>query len=612
MRWNDLSRVSKMYIAAVVASATIFAFFASFTHFFLHPYHRLIIFFILGCLAARIIIRFPFLDTHFSMDTAFVFSILMTFGIFPAVVAEFFTKMVFSTHRLTKATVYKTPLNIGIGILSICSAGIAYQYCLSAIDPLVIAYIPAVLSMVLAYYLVHSVAHSIFLSLTTEKNIYQTWWQFRWTVFNFAACGSVATLLFSTDKHTEAVAIVMSLPVVVLGILKDSFYEKHAVEQIELRRSEEIISLLRNVGQAMNFISDLKKLLRYILQQAIDTADAEKGSLMLFDPDTGKLHLRVMEGLDDPELQEKINNNDIPTQSFSLGEGVAGKVLQTGKPLFSNDLGRDDQFVRGEKSHARSIACIPMTVFDNVIGVINLTNKRGDRGFSEEDIRLLQTVADHAAMAINKAQLWEMAVTDSLTGLYVRRFFKVKLEEELRRAIRYKHNFSIMMIDIDRFKDVNDTYGHPQGDRILEKIAMLLKKYTRDTDLIARYGGEEFVVYLPETSSYEALGVAERIREGIERHSFENAFPLTVSVGLASFPKHCNQIDGLIKKADSALYHAKETGRNRVAVFNKDIPIRMMDHQFDHADSGILRSLNEKLNAEESSLLLPKEKEATL
>ena len=339
-------------------------------------------------------------------------------------------------------------------------------------------------------------------------------------------------------------------------------YERRRKEKEDLDKTLQSLSLLYGIGKAMNYISDLKKLLQYILIQAIDIASAEKGSLMLYDIEANLLNIRVLAGLGDTENQDKVNNNEIKCRSFKPGEGIAGRVFMDSQPMIVNNTREDSLFIESDTSFVRSIACIPMVVYNDVIGVINVTNKKNGQEFTNQDIEMLKAVADQAAVAVNKAQLWDMAVTDSLTGLYVRRFFMVKLQEEIHRAERYGKVISIIMVDLDRFKSINDTYGHDAGDRALETISNFLKKNIRDVDAIARYGGEEFVMMVPDADKDAAFGLAERLREELSKVKLDNMPPITVSLGIATFPTDGTEVEDLIKKADAAMYAAKRAGRN--------------------------------------------------
>lgn len=339
-------------------------------------------------------------------------------------------------------------------------------------------------------------------------------------------------------------------------------YDRRRKEKEDLDNTLQNLSLLYGIGKAMNYISDLKKLLQYILKQAIDIASAEKGSLMLYDLESNRLNIRVLAGLADVDYQDKVNNSEIKCRSFKPGEGIAGLVFSNAQPMIVNNIREDSLFIESESSYVRSIACIPMVVYNDVIGVINVTNKKNGQKFTEQDIKMLKAVADQAAVAVNKAQLWDMAVTDSLTGLYVRRYFMVRLQEEIYRAERYDKTISVIMADIDRFKDINDTYGHDVGDRALEAISQFLQKNIRDVDIVARYGGEEFVMLIPDADTDAAFSLAERLRGELARFSFDHLVQITISLGIATYPTDGTDIDDLIKKADAAMYAAKKAGRN--------------------------------------------------
>jgi diguanylate cyclase (GGDEF)-like protein len=350
-------------------------------------------------------------------------------------------------------------------------------------------------------------------------------------------------------------------------------FDRRHQEKEELDKTLQNLSLLYGIGKAMNYINDLKKLLQYILKQAIEIASAEKGSLMLYDIESDRLYIRVLAGMEDTDYQDKVNNNEIECRSFKPGEGIAGRVYSNSMPLIVNNIHEDSLFIASDTSFARSIACIPMVVYNDVIGVINVTNKRNGQKFTNQDTKMLNAVADQAAAAVNKAQLWDLAVTDSLTGLYVRRYFLVKLNEEIHRADRANRIISVIMADLDNFKDINDTYGHDAGDRALETISHFLQKSMRGVDAIARYGGEEFVMLIPDADKGAAYRLAERLRKKLARVKLENMPPITVSLGIATFPADGRDVEELIKKADAAMYAAKQAGRNNSVKYADHIPL---------------------------------------
>ncbi len=342
-------------------------------------------------------------------------------------------------------------------------------------------------------------------------------------------------------------------------------YEKMEKTSKELDRQMFNLSILFNVGKAMNFINDLTKLLKLILDKAIEVLRCEKGSLMLLDEDTNELVVRVVRGID-PVMEEKIANGEIPTTRIKPGEGVAGKVLQTGKAMIVEDTQKGD-FKQSATSRVSNILCLPLMLNGAAIGVINMTNKKDGKKFSDQDVELMTTLADQAAVAINNAQLYDLAVTDGLTKLYLHRYFQMKLQTEIRRSERYGHKTSVILTDIDHFKKFNDTYGHQTGDFVLTETARVIKKSLRDIDTPCRYGGEEFVVILPETDQAGAMITAERLRSAIEQHEFKDSkgqsYKVMISLGVSTYPDHAKDRLLLIKAADKALYVSKETGRNR-------------------------------------------------
>lgn len=215
---------------------------------------------------------------------------------------------------------------------------------------------------------------------------------------------------------------------------------------------------------------------------------------------------------------------------------------------------------------ARAWLGVPLIVNEEVVGYISLqSSRRGVYGVNDE--RLLAQAAGPAAIAIENSRLFRLATVDGLTGLFVRRYFDQRLDEEVLRAERFENVFSILMLDLDDFKHINDSRGHAAGDRVLRETARVTRGCLRAFDIAARYGGEEFVVLLPRTSTEEARHVAERVRVAIDGNAVSGvtgSLHVTLSIGVATFPGHALDPAELIKCADKALYRAKAAGKNRV------------------------------------------------
>ena len=215
-----------------------------------------------------------------------------------------------------------------------------------------------------------------------------------------------------------------------------------------------------------------------------------------------------------------------------------------------------------------SAAVFPLTVKETTLGALVI------EGVAKEDYPYLNLLISPFALGLKRSRLYkmiqELAITDSLTGLYTRRYALERLREEFNRALAHTLNLSFLMIDADGFKDCNDKFGHLVGDIVLCEIGSRIKENIREVDMLARFGGEEFMVSLPNTSKDSAFLIAERIRKGIEAQSiraYDEKVQLTVSIGLASFPLDAKTPEDLTGKADWALYQAKKLGKNRVCVF---------------------------------------------
>jgi diguanylate cyclase (GGDEF)-like protein len=265
-------------------------------------------------------------------------------------------------------------------------------------------------------------------------------------------------------------------------------------------------------------------------------------------------------------------------QPMAEGEGAAGWVMKTGTPRRIDDLSEtEDLAVTGDGSHGiRSWLGVPLMMYGGIEGVIAVQSTR-TAAFRDDHQRLLESLGLQIAAALQNAHLYELAMVDGLTGLFMRRYFDARIEEEIERSKRYGTPFSVVMMDVDDFKKLNDEHGHLIGDRVLRTIANTVKAQLRGVDTAARYGGEEIAVILPRSDMVAAYNVGERIRAAIaeSRITTDSEPPqvlaVTASFGIASFPES-KATDGedLIRRADRALYRAKRTGKNRVELFWSD------------------------------------------
>ena len=259
------------------------------------------------------------------------------------------------------------------------------------------------------------------------------------------------------------------------------------------------------------------------------------------------------------------------TVELNKVDHIIQQVAHRGKPVISEQLepptGQGREFQSAQLS-----AFLPLLIQNKLIGILVIVGRQ-DMLFRDRDELFWNSLSDQMATAMGNARLYQNAkvssITDGLTGLYNRRHFQERLVAEESRSRRHRHPFSIIMLDIDHFKNYNDTCGHPTGDKALTIIARLIRAEVRDIDIVARYGGEEFIVVLTETDKAGAWKVAERIRKKVADHKFPHAQVqpdkrLTVSLGVACFPDDGDDAKDVVERADESLYQAKKLGRNRV------------------------------------------------
>ena len=249
---------------------------------------------------------------------------------------------------------------------------------------------------------------------------------------------------------------------------------------------------------------------------------------------------------------------------FKLGEGCVGQVAQSGT-LRQVDNPQDARAIQPVLADAASVLCLPIVYGDQLLGVLNIESRQ-PRAFHDKDVLLLRTLADvvasalHNAFAFQKAQ--EQAITDGLTGVKTHRFFMEALSSEWRRSTRVSRPFSLALLDLDKFKFVNDYFGHLEGDSVLQRVGRVLEQNVRRSDVVARYGGDEFVILMPETNADQAYRLADKLRQWIANDPLLRERKITASIGLATFPQHAPTAPELIQISDAGMYLAKHQGGN--------------------------------------------------
>lgn len=340
-------------------------------------------------------------------------------------------------------------------------------------------------------------------------------------------------------------------------------------QQADYGKETSLSDKLMSIISSLALTEGQTELIRQVLEMGADLVNATSGSLMRIDDRGENLHIEAAIGM---------NLNLARSLNLKVGKGIAGRVALNGTPLLVNDIEKANlgQGVNRPRFKTKSFISLPLKFKEQVLGVLNLADKKDQGLFTEADLDLLTTFVEHAAAMIVRtlsleraAVLEKLSLTDPLTELYNRRFLEKRMEEELNRSVRQGLSLTVMMIDLDHFKLYNDYNGHIAGDKALKKTAKILRNSVRDMDMVTRFGGEEFCIILPGTVKREAIFVAERVRRGIECEPFagEEELPLgrlTTSIGLAAFPEDGDTATALIHAADVALYQAKTDGRNRI------------------------------------------------
>ncbi len=339
--------------------------------------------------------------------------------------------------------------------------------------------------------------------------------------------------------------------------------------RVVLRQRTRELNFFLNSAKALTGTLELKKVLRVIMTRAQQLIRAEAWGLLLVDEPTGELAF---------ELLVSKHEKSLRSQKIKPGQGAAGWVVRHGKPLLVVDLAKDARFAGAPDaqigSPSRSLLCVPIMNKKRTIGVIEAANKTGDEPFNDQDLMLLVKLVEQAEIAIERAYLYQkmadLAVTDDLTKLFNFRYLDQTLDIEIRRGQRYGANVSLIFMDMDYFKQVNDRYGHLMGSRVLIEVAQILIQNLRDVDIIARYGGDEFVVVLPETPLDVTYRVAQRLKQALREHTFlqteGHPVNLTASYGIANYPMHARNKKDLIRLADQAMYRAKNSGRDQICL----------------------------------------------
>jgi diguanylate cyclase (GGDEF)-like protein len=341
----------------------------------------------------------------------------------------------------------------------------------------------------------------------------------------------------------------------------------------ERKRYIEELNIFHDVAKALTSSLDLASILQTIMEKMAEYFRPDTWSLLMVDEERDELYFAIAVG----DAAEKLK-----TARVKMGEGIAGWVARHGESLVVPDVQHDPRFAKRfdqmTQWETRSIICLPLRSKHRVLGVIQLVNVSMD-GFGENEIFFLQSLCDYAAIAIENAKAFEkiqeLTITDDCTGLFNARHLYKTLESEVYRASRFGQEFTVLFIDLDHFKQVNDTHGHLVGSKLLSEVGYAIKARLRLIDYAFRYGGDEFVVLLPQTGKDAALVVAKRLREMFRASRFckEENLNLNVraSIGLATYPADAHSAHEIIRQADEMMYLVKNSTRDNISVARRGL-----------------------------------------
>jgi diguanylate cyclase (GGDEF)-like protein len=325
---------------------------------------------------------------------------------------------------------------------------------------------------------------------------------------------------------------------------------------LEQRRAAQL-EAINAIAKQTTAVLDLKDLLAKLCSLVRQSFPGDHVSVLL--REENQLALGAHEG----SLSLRVSDRE----GFMITDALVSQAMSSGSTVVQNDTGEVAHYVPMFEE-TRSKMCIPLISFGQTLGVLALDSAQVN-SFPHADALTLESVADICATAIQNAHYVErvrqLAYIDGLTGIFNRRFFELRIAEEMERARRYEGSLAVIMLDIDHFKRLNDEFGHLLGDEVLRQVSSVFSQQLRKIDVVCRYGGEEFAILLPQTTAEHALSVADKLRREVAAWQFPGVpRAVTISAGAASYPVHGSSRDELVKAADSALYAAKQAGRNCV------------------------------------------------
>jgi len=325
----------------------------------------------------------------------------------------------------------------------------------------------------------------------------------------------------------------------------------------EEQRRSRYLAFLNNISKTAISSLEPEPMMAEIVGQIQSNFRFDHIGIGLLDYATKEIEIKAEAGATEKTLGRRI----------PLGVGILGRVARTSEMALVQNTGEGRLLAIVPDS--KSVLSVPITYGESLLGVLNVESRR-ENAFAPQEVLILRTLADLLATALHNAfvfqKMQQQAITDGLTGIKTRRFFGEALQSEWKRASRSGRAFSVVLIDLDKFKQINDTMGHLEGDLVLARVGRILEQKSRHSNIVARYGGDEFVILMPETGVEQAQILSERLRLWVATDPMLNERQITASFGVAAYPQHGSSAEDVLRLADMGMYNSKRSGGNRVSV----------------------------------------------
>ena len=348
-------------------------------------------------------------------------------------------------------------------------------------------------------------------------------------------------------------------------------YDETAALKKENSALRDELKFFEDLSHTLTSSSERAAVLTLLTKKIKEKTEADNCTLYLIDEETGGLQIEKTEG-----TVWKSSWKKEAVKSSASADSIASRVARDGKPLLIKNMYKETGLMmkmdRDLRHKIKTAICVPVRSKGRILGVLELINRKSGGEFTRQELLYMTRFTDYAAIIIERSILYEkmqeLVVTDDLTKLFNTRYMMRTIGTEVLRSNRYNTSVSLIFMDIDHFKAVNDNFGHLVGSRLLVEMGQLLIKHLRELDIVTRYGGDEFVIILPQTPPQKAAKTAERIRQTVEQHVFlkkeGHNLKLTASFGVASYPENAGSREELIRLADEAMYKVKHRTRNGV------------------------------------------------